>query len=240
MISTKDFPAGLKLEQTATENEFYEIIPNPGFVVKTTSNNQKVFLNILFHAQVPSPRLVSDSELQDILKNDNSDYKIPLSCNPLRIDMDKKNVACNVYDVCIHVSVYNRCLTNLDFKYFLVELCLQFIEIKNQTESFDRNFVFPKLKVKGVPLAHKIHRKKQPFIADINDAIVEPVYKKKDHGLLIFMPRIVDGNECKVLVQGNQVSVEVFGVYSLKVNVKDASLIKNAVFDRSRREMLIS
>lgn len=83
------------------ENEF-EILPEPGFVLKTkTSSQQKVFINICHSPYVPKAPLISDSEL-DILtsmkgvnevtqemEKMSAKFKVPMSVSSLKKDKDK-------------------------------------------------------------------------------------------------------------------------------------------------------
>uniref|UniRef100_A0A0A9WZ62 PIH1 domain-containing protein 1 n=1 Tax=Lygus hesperus TaxID=30085 RepID=A0A0A9WZ62_LYGHE len=106
--------------------------PSAGFCVKTrTLEGDKVFINICYTDEIPSPREISDEELIQILESEEaSNYTVPLSLGDLHIEADKSGNSCSVYDVAISTSFYNKILKNQLFKTFLMTVVMEGIESK--------------------------------------------------------------------------------------------------------------
>ncbi|KAJ3299652.1 PIH1 domain-containing protein 1 [Borealophlyctis nickersoniae] len=167
-------PEALK-QQTANVGPVTEIEPEAGFVVKTHNVTKvedypaglKVFVNVCHSPHVPAPPLASKEEIQRALKaEDNATYRVPLSLNPPRPDRDKAGKACIVFDACINTDPLRKSSDDEDFKIFLIELALQWIEEKYKLE-LSRDFTLPKMKSKGKLSKHVIRRPKRPFIAEM-------------------------------------------------------------------------
>ena len=124
-----------------------QLTPDAGFVLKThlkPSNLdsvkesqllKKIFINICHHHMVPPPPLLTDEEVaKAIQSSDNSTFRIPLSLSVLKTDKDKTGKECLVVDACMHPRAFDKASEDDEFKMFLVELCLQWVENRYQLE----------------------------------------------------------------------------------------------------------
>ncbi|KAI8904634.1 PIH1 family [Powellomyces hirtus] len=152
-----------------------EIIPEPGFVVKTQNRKKvenwpvglKVFINVCHSPNVPAPPLATNDEIRKALNaEDNAAYKVPLSLSSPKPDRDKSGKMCLVFDACVHTDPLNKSLVDFDFKLFLIELSLEWVEEKYKLE-LSREFTLPKLQAKGRLSRHIIRRSKRPIIAEV-------------------------------------------------------------------------
>ncbi|KAJ3118761.1 PIH1 domain-containing protein 1 [Nowakowskiella sp. JEL0407] len=153
----------------------YVISPQPGFVVKTIVENEskiikkggKIFVNLAYSEDIPPPPLLSDEEIREaITAEDVGAYKIPLSLADVRYDVDKAGNKCAVFDICINDQPMRKALKDFDFKLFLIEISLEWIEEKHSL-SLSREFTTPKMKSKGQLTTHIIKRAKKPTISEI-------------------------------------------------------------------------
>ncbi|KAF6207863.1 hypothetical protein GE061_016312 [Apolygus lucorum] len=140
--------------------------PNPGFCVKTrTLEGDKVFINICYTDEIPSPRDISDEELIKILESDEaSSYTVPLSLGDLHIEADKSDNTCSVYDVAISTSFYNKILKNQLFKTFLMTVIMEGIESKYKLDLVLREekpyVILKNRKHLGTIQSHRIQQRK--------------------------------------------------------------------------------
>ncbi|KND03214.1 uncharacterized protein SPPG_02270 [Spizellomyces punctatus DAOM BR117] len=153
-----------------------EIVPEPGFVIKTHNQTQvgdwpaglKVFINICHSPHVPAPPLASDEEIRRAINaEDNAAYKVPLSLSSPKADRDKTGKTCLVFDACVNTDPLNKALMDMDFKLFLIELSLEWVEEKHKLD-LSREFTIPKLRSKGPLSKHIIRRTKRPVIAEVD------------------------------------------------------------------------
>eukprot|EP01135_Chromosphaera_perkinsii_P003844 Nk52_evm2s258 gene=Nk52_evmTU2s258 len=84
------------------------------------SNQEKVFINLVHHPQVPTPESLSrlsDLQILDIinktLNHQDGDqpfveFRVPLSLSPPRAELDRNGNACTVYDALISSAVWDR------------------------------------------------------------------------------------------------------------------------------------
>ena len=118
-------------------NERMTVLPCPGFVLKTyilephDKSKSKLFVNICEHEFIPPPPLTTDEELMKAINaGDNSIYRVPLSLSSLKEDLDKIGNKCFVVDIVMNCDPFKKCRESPDFKAFLMEMCLQWIEQK--------------------------------------------------------------------------------------------------------------
>jgi hypothetical protein len=113
-----------------------------GFVIKTkieSSNDYpkdtKVFINLCYSLEIPKPPLCSKEEIIKAIQNDDSTkYKVPLSLSKPRSDIDKAGKICVVFDACIHTEPYQLAVKDPDFKYFINDLAVAWIQEKYQLQ----------------------------------------------------------------------------------------------------------
>lgn len=149
--ATAQFLSKILPQPEKSSDERMTIEPCSGYVMKTLileppeKSKFKLFVNICENEYIPSPPLVSDEELiKAINAGDNSFYRVPLSLSALKEDTDKSGKKCYVVDVVMNCDPYTKSLTNPDFKAFIMELCLQWIEQKYNLELEKSNRIFHK------------------------------------------------------------------------------------------------
>ncbi|KAJ3050785.1 PIH1 domain-containing protein 1 [Rhizophlyctis rosea] len=163
-------------EETAPANE---ITPESGFVVKTHLAKPfeewpvglKVFINLCHSAAIPAPPLLSPPELHQAISDPStSNYKVPLSLTGPRNDRDKAGKICLTFDACINSTPLRQSHTDEDFKMFLIELAVEWIEEKCKV-FLSREFSLPRMKSKGPLSKHIIRRAKRPIIAEVDNKL---------------------------------------------------------------------
>ncbi|KAI8084017.1 pre-RNA processing PIH1/Nop17-domain-containing protein [Gilbertella persicaria] len=138
----------------ATKQDFntVNVQPQPGFVCKTRviqskqyAVNTVVYINICYASAIPAPPLTDEKEIQKALNADpNSNYKVPLSMGQLRYD--EKNAL--VMDACVHTQPYLRSEKDLDFRLYILELAMEYVE-DLLSVSLSREFTMPNTKCIG-------------------------------------------------------------------------------------------
>ena len=130
-----------KMENGPPTENTLQVEPMPGYVLKThifkpqPLLKTKLFINLCQSPFIPAPPLMSDDELQAAIgSGDNSSYRVPLSLSAMREDVDKSGNVCKVVDACVNTDPFDKSIADEDFKMFLMELCLQWIEQKHEME----------------------------------------------------------------------------------------------------------
>jgi len=163
-----------------------EIEPEPGFVIKTHNKKTvegfteglKIFINICHNGKVPPPPIATDEEIRKALEaEDNTKYKVPLSLSAPRTDLDKSGKTCVVFDACINTNPIIKATKDYDYKLFLIELAIEWIEEKYKLE-LSREFSLPKMRAKGKLVKHFIRRPDRPSISEIDSVLPEPQKNK--------------------------------------------------------------
>jgi len=171
LLSDEKIREGLQTLQEA-QVPSHKIVPEAGFVIKTylvksTSSYPsgfKVFINVTHSAEIPAPPLCTDEEIRKALEaEDGAAYKVPMSLAPMSEGEDKGGKPCLVFDTCIHSDPYYKTMENGDFKLFIIELAMEWVEEKNKM-ALSREFTLPKLKHKGPTVEHIIRREKRANI----------------------------------------------------------------------------
>jgi len=153
-----------------------EIEPEPGFVIKTHnkktvegySEGLKVFINICHNGKVPPPPIATDEEIRKAIEaEDNSSYKVPLSLSVPRTDLDKAGKTCIVFDACVNTNTIVKATKDYDYKLFLIELAIEWVEEKYKLE-LSRELSLPKMRAKGKLVKHYIRRPDRPSISEID------------------------------------------------------------------------
>ncbi|XP_055992422.1 PIH1 domain-containing protein 1 isoform X1 [Sorex fumeus] len=91
-----------------------KIQPQPGFCVKTTSSEGKVFINICHSPSIPPPADLTEDELLQMLEEDQAGFRIPMSLGEPHAELDAKGQGCTAYDVAVNSDFYRR-MQNSDF-----------------------------------------------------------------------------------------------------------------------------
>lgn len=182
----------IKMSTEKEKTPFMEVQPEPGFVIKTISKKEiegypaglKVFINVCHNGKVPPPPLATNEEIRKAIEaEDNSTYKVPLSLSSPRTDLDKSGKTCIVFDACVNTDPIIKSNNDFDYKLFLIELSIEWVEEKYKLE-LSREFSLPKMKVKGKLVKHLIRRPDRPYISEVDNQHVNTSLKPKRHTLL--------------------------------------------------------
>ncbi|XP_049757731.1 PIH1 domain-containing protein 1 isoform X2 [Elephas maximus indicus] len=107
--------ASKELQQAQTTRpESTQIQPQPGFCIKTSSSEGKVFINICHSPSIPPPADVTEDELLQMLEEDQAGFRIPMSLGEPHAELDAKGQGCTAYDVAVNSDFYRR-MQNSDF-----------------------------------------------------------------------------------------------------------------------------
>ena len=175
--------------------EAVEVVPEPGWVVKTLDvvSGRKVFINVCGSALVDAPgEEWRPEDLPDPEGGegggeggdpDAKQVRFPLSLGDARVERDKKGEPCTVYDIVFNDDVLSvamqRSPGGRKLKLFLVDLSLQWIAHK-KSEQLDPKFKLPNLAYKGPdsgPVPQRMRRKKRALIEEFSSAPVDPKEK---------------------------------------------------------------
>jgi hypothetical protein len=140
------------------------IQPNPGFVIKSSDQNQqKVFVNMTSHELVDPPQ---EKHMPD---SDQPAVRIPLSLGELREDFDKKGDPCRVLDVIWNPEAVKKGNDDMLYRHGLVELAFEYIKQKHNL-ILDLKYKAPKnLKYKGKTVQfQRIRATKAPKIEQLD------------------------------------------------------------------------
>lgn len=131
------------------QEEGIEVIPDPGFVVKTKTlaEGKKIFINICQSTKLQEP---ATKKKLDNEGKEQEGINIPLSLGPPLTDVDKSGAECTVYDIVVNPKVIDDAKADEtgNYRNFLCELSLQYIEQKYKVP-VDHQFKLPKLTYKG-------------------------------------------------------------------------------------------
>jgi hypothetical protein len=123
-----------------------KITPEPAFVVKTRSleSNEKVFINFC-----KSPRIKTLSREPQAPTPEDPDpperIRIPLSLGSAEQELDKNGDVCTVFDVVMNPEVIDGCTGNTDFRAWVVDVAMGWIENKSGG-GLDRTFTTPRIR----------------------------------------------------------------------------------------------
>jgi len=109
-----------------------KITPEPAFVVKTRAleSNDKVFINFCKSARIkalsrePQAPTPEDPDPPERIR-------IPLSLGTAEHELDKNGETCTVYDVVMNPEVIDGCTGNDDFRAWVVDVAMGWIENKS-------------------------------------------------------------------------------------------------------------
>ncbi|KAJ1968705.1 hypothetical protein IWQ62_001077 [Dispira parvispora] len=161
------------------------VTPTPGFVFATVvSNNQPsgsdigiytpgelhvefpkglpIRVNVCSSPILPTPPTNSEAEIQKALAADPSSvYKIPLFLSPpVR---DSQGVT---FDAVVHPQPLARAVQDFDFKLYLIELCMEWVEERAPMQ-LSRQFTLPSIPYYGTPGAHHINLPEPQLVQEV-------------------------------------------------------------------------
>ncbi|KAF9398806.1 hypothetical protein BGZ94_005891, partial [Podila epigama] len=162
-----------------------EITPVPGFVLQTVTTKassqvligQKtvafpkdtaVFINICSSAQLPKPTFATEAEIQKAINaEEGATYQVPLQLSPPREYKDSLAKSYLVVDACIHTEPYKRTEKDFDYKLYIMELAMEWVEEKCKVE-LSRNFQLPNMKSKDELKKRSVILPKPPAIQEVD------------------------------------------------------------------------
>ncbi|ORX91297.1 PIH1-domain-containing protein [Basidiobolus meristosporus CBS 931.73] len=184
LLSDLDLPLEPKPIQTlfpepspSAETVPLRVEPQPGFIVRTVTSsksrafplNHSIFINVCHSPEFPKPPAVTEEEIQKALNADaTTKYQIPLSLTEPRVDTDDGK-SCLVFDACIHSEPYQRACQDFDFRLYVIELAIEWVEEKNQL-TLRREFTLPPGGSKGQLAPHTIPVLKEAPITEFDSA----------------------------------------------------------------------
>ena len=123
-----------------------KIVPEPGFVVKTRAleSNDKVFINFCKSSRIktlsrePQAPTPEDPDPPERIR-------IPLSLGTADQELDKNGETCTVFDVVMNPEVIDGCTGNNDFRSWVVDVAMGWIENKSGG-GLDRTFTTPRIR----------------------------------------------------------------------------------------------
>ncbi|KAG0202358.1 hypothetical protein BGX33_009760 [Mortierella sp. NVP41] len=163
-----------------------EITPVPGFVVQTRTTKQSsqvpmgtktvvypndtvVFINICSSDKMPQPSKASEAEIRRAIQaEEGATYQVPFQVSPPREYRDSVAKAYLVVDACIHMEPYKRAEQDFDYKLYIMELAMEWVEEKCRVE-LSRNFELPNMKSKDELKKRSIILPKPPAIQEMGD-----------------------------------------------------------------------
>lgn len=162
------------------------IQPQAGYVCKTrvisSSKNTKykvgtiVYINICYATAIPAPPIVTEKEIQKALEGEpNASYKVPLSMGQERFEKD-----CLIMDACINTQPYLRSEKDLDFRLYILELSMEYVE-EIVSVNLSREFTMPtSIKSMGGNIPARILRLPKPSLItavknEVNSTSKKPV-----------------------------------------------------------------
>lgn len=147
------------------------IHPQAGYVCKThvisSSEEHKkdtpVYINICHASAIPAPPVMNENEIQKALNAEpETTYRVPLSMGQLRRGEKGRAICINegyslsqrckldaiIMDACINTQPYLRSEKDLDFRLYILELSMEYVE-EILGVGLSREFTMPNIKSKG-------------------------------------------------------------------------------------------
>ncbi|KAI8357294.1 pre-RNA processing PIH1/Nop17-domain-containing protein [Blakeslea trispora] len=135
--------------QVLSQEDTVKVQPQAGYVCKTRvidcrsdSKYKKgtlVYINICYASEVPAPPLADEKELQRALNAEpDATYQVPMSMGQPRTHDN----GALVMDACINTLPYLKSEKNLDFRLYILELAMEYVE-DDVAVSLSREFTMP-------------------------------------------------------------------------------------------------
>ncbi|KAI7878858.1 hypothetical protein K492DRAFT_238324 [Lichtheimia hyalospora FSU 10163] len=147
-----------KFLQEAKRGDFRDVNvqPQPGYVCKTKvvkcvskkyTPGTVVYINICYSDAIPAPPVMPESEIEKALNADpTATYRVPVSLGQERTENAGKTAL--IFDACINTHPYMRSERHLEFRLYILELCIELIEERISVE-LSREFTMRKTSSKG-------------------------------------------------------------------------------------------
>lgn len=138
------------LEEVHTDSngQWMYILPEPGFCIKCrAAGGSKIFINIAQHSRIAEPAPMGCGKNES--GEEETRFRVPLSCGQARPDKDKSGKPCKVYDVIVNTVTIEKCSKDSEFRRFVAALCMQWIQQKYEPTLNTDEFGNLNFKVKG-------------------------------------------------------------------------------------------
>ncbi|KAI9313681.1 pre-RNA processing PIH1/Nop17-domain-containing protein [Dichotomocladium elegans] len=126
-------------------NDFHDVPvqPQPGYICKTKvvraddsksqcKEGMVVYINVCHAGEIPAPPVMPESEVQKALHAEpDAAFRVPVSLGQMRRDGDSESL---IFDACIHTLPYTRSEHDLDFRLYILELCIELVEERLSVE----------------------------------------------------------------------------------------------------------
>lgn len=146
--SMKNMKAEMEQVQTDSSGQWMYVLPTAGFCIKCkAAGGAKIFINIAQHEKIaePAPMPPEKNEAGE----EETRFRVPLSCAAARPGKDKSGKPCKIYDVIVNPSTIARTTEDHEFRRFVAALCMQWIQQKYEPTLNVDEFGNLNFKVKG-------------------------------------------------------------------------------------------
>ncbi|KAF9284564.1 hypothetical protein BGZ68_004599 [Mortierella alpina] len=169
----------------APRHAMTDITPVPGFVVQTMTTGESskvpigskyvsfgkdtvVFINVCSSDLMPKPSNATEAEIKRAINaEEGTTYQVPFQLSPPREYRDPVAKSYLVVDACIHTEPYRRAEKDFDYKLYIMELAMEWVEEKCRVE-LSRNFQLPNIKSKDELKKRSVILPKPPAIQELD------------------------------------------------------------------------
>lgn len=148
----------LKQFEAECGNDVTFIIPEPGFVIKTSANQrQKVFINVARCDYIAKPSSKCGIDTKTGQKGLN--WRIPYVQSKPKHDFDRNRKICAVFDVIFHSDTLHLANKNPMFKKLVIDTACDAVQSAYDITLDICNLKFPKMFYKGTPTPALLRKK---------------------------------------------------------------------------------
>ncbi|XP_021354061.1 PIH1 domain-containing protein 1-like [Mizuhopecten yessoensis] len=163
---------GFQMPPDAAKQNVLQVVPKPGFCLKTKdAEGKKAFINVCHADNVPAPKDMTDDELLKLLDSEDPfGFRIPMSLGEPHAELDKSGSGCTAYDVVVNPGFLEKMKKSEIFRAFFLSVTLEGIEDKyNQTLSRDWVLLKNKRFVGTLP-EQNIRAESKPLITEMDNS----------------------------------------------------------------------
>ncbi|KAF9584316.1 hypothetical protein BGW38_006890 [Lunasporangiospora selenospora] len=165
--------------------------PVPGFVIETTMTedwngigsaknstpfpkDSHVFINVCSSDQLPKPPRATEAEIQKAINaEEDATYQVPFQISSPREYQRAGQKGYLVVDACINSDPYKRAEKDFDFKLYIMELAMEWVEEKCRIK-LSRNFELPGIRSKDALPERSVLLPKPSAIQEVEGSPVKP------------------------------------------------------------------
>ncbi|KAJ1981721.1 hypothetical protein H4R35_000614 [Dimargaris xerosporica] len=143
-------------------------IYEPGRLPMKYRTGLQVWVNVCSASAIPAPATHDEAEIQKALHADPSTvYQVPVFLSPP--DETSINAKDVIFDAVVHPIPLARAMGDFDFRLYLIELCLEWVEERSQMQ-LSRQFTLPPVPYKGPIRTHSLYLPKARLVESIQQA----------------------------------------------------------------------